>query len=137
MNSGLKILVADDEVLIQKAFILAAQSRSHIVKVARDGREALKLWASFDPDLIFLDVLMPYKDGFQVLKERPQKSRAKIIMISAHNELDDTKIQATSVDLFVKKPFEDIYELIQKGEHLIKRDKQNEQGVSVLHRPEN
>ncbi len=121
-KKSLNILIVDDEVLIQKTFSLAAQSKNHNVKVASDGVEALKIWEDFDPDLVFLDVLMPNMDGFTVLKRKPKNSKAKIIMISAHDELNDEKIKETKVDLFFKKPFSDIYSLIEEGESLIQKD---------------
>ena len=117
----LSVLIIDDEVLIQKIFKLALQSRGHLVKGALDGVEALKIWKKFNPDLVFLDVLMPRKDGFGVLREKPKKSKAKIVMMSAHDDLDDQKIKETKVDLFVKKPFEDIYLLVQQGENLVQK----------------
>ncbi len=123
-SSSLNILIVDDEVLIQKVFSLAAKSRGHNVKVASDGMEALQMWEKFNPDLVFLDVLMPNVDGFTVLKKKPKNSKAKLIMMSAHDELDDKKIKETKVDLFVKKPFDNIYLLIEQGENLIQKDQE-------------
>ena len=118
-KKSLKILIVDDEFLIQKALSLASQSRGHEVQVASHGVEGLKLWETFDPDLVFLDVLMPEMDGFTLLKKRPEQSQAKVIMISAHDEIQDQEIKKKEVDLFVKKPFEDIYLLIERGENLV------------------
>ena len=118
----LNILVIDDEVLIQKIFSLVAKDRGHNVKVASDGVKGLKDWEEFNPDLVFLDVLMPNMDGFTVLKKKPKNSQAKIIMMSAHDDLDDEKIKQTKVDLFIKKPFTDIYALMEQGENLALKD---------------
>lgn len=122
MNSKpLNILVVDDEPLIQKAFLLAAKSRGHHVELASNGLEALEIWDKAQPEILFLDVLMPKMDGFEFLKNMPTQPKPKIIMISAHNELNDLEIQQTGVDLFVKKPFQDIYLLIEQAENLAKK----------------
>ena len=115
----MNILIVDDETLIQKSFLLAAKSRGHTVFVASNGVEALEIWDQAKPDLLFLDVLMPKMDGFTFLKKMPQKNKPKIIMISAHDELNDEEVEGAGVDLFVKKPFQDIYLLIEQGEKLV------------------
>ena len=115
----MNILIVDDETLIQKSFLLAAKSRGHTVFVASNGVEALEIWNQAKPDLLFLDVLMPKMDGFTFLKKMPQKNKPKIIMISAHDELNDEEVEGAGVDLFVKKPFQDIYLLIEQGEKLV------------------
>ena len=130
-KASLKILIADDEPLIRKALTAAAKIRGHEAKAAASGREALALWREFDPDLAFVDVFMPEGDGFYLLDslpkpeaalkrgEAPQTAgRAKVIMISAHDEMSAAELARAGADLFVKKPFEDVFRLIEKGERL-------------------
>ena len=88
------------------------------MKEAEDGLLALSLWSSFDPDLAFIDVLMPKMDGLELLNKIPKDSKAKTIIISAHDELSEEDIKNKGADLFVKKPFNDIFKLIKQAEEL-------------------
>lgn len=115
-----KILVVDDELLIRRSLKLAGESRGHIMEEAEDGLSALSLWPSFNPDLAFIDILMPKMDGLELLKKIPKDSKAKTIIISAHDELSEKDIQKKGADLFIKKPFNDIFKLIEQAEELIK-----------------
>lgn len=120
MLRSLKILIVDDETLIRKALTLSAEKRGHKVKSAENGAKGLKTWLDFKPDLIFLDVLMPDMNGFAVLNHIPENLKAKIIMISAHDDLDEKETEKAGVDLFIKKPFPDVFQLIKQAEELVK-----------------
>ena len=116
----MKILVIDDEILIRRSLQLAGESRGHIVKSTADGMEALSLWSVFNPDLAFIDILMPQMDGLELLKKIPENSKTKTIVISAHDEISEKDIKKMGADLFIKKPFSDIFLLIDQAEKLIK-----------------
>ena len=118
-----KILVADDEFLVRRSLKLAGENRGHTVKEAEDGLSALSLWSSFHPDLAFIDVLMPKMNGLELLKNIPEDSKTKIIIISAHDELSEKDLPGKGADLFVKKPFNDVFKLIEQAEKLIKTNK--------------
>lgn len=115
----MKVLIIDDEPLVRRSLHRAMQSRGHEVLEAEDGEQGLKVWKSMDPDLIFLDVLMPGKTGPQLLQEMG-RTRAKVILMSAysgdHNIETATKMGA---DLFIPKPFEDIFAIVQKAEEML------------------
>lgn len=119
----IRILVVDDEPLIRRSLRLAGESRGHIIKEVEDGFSALSLWDSFIPDLAFIDILMPKMNGLELLKKIPKKSKTKIIVLSAHDELKEKDLQKMGVDLFVKKPFNDIFKLIDLVERLAKEEK--------------
>ncbi|MAV91099.1 MAG: response regulator [Bdellovibrionaceae bacterium] len=117
----MKILVVDDEKLIRRSLQKAAQKKGHLVEVAEDGKIGLKIWKEFQPDLVFLDVLMPEMDGPTLLQMRPLEPAAKVILMSAFTgKYDSDKAQKMGADLFIPKPFEDINEVIQVAENLIK-----------------
>ena len=120
MSQSLKILIVDDEFLIRKALTLSAEKKGHKVKSAENGTEGLKVWLDFKPDLVFLDVLMPDMDGFTVLKKIPENLKTKVILISAHDDLRQKEIENAGADLFIKKPFPDIFQLIEQAEKLVK-----------------
>lgn len=115
----MNILIIDDEKLIQKSLFLIAKTRGHQARVASNGKEALEVLKNFQADLLFLDVLMPEMDGFTFLKNLSQIPKPKIIMFSAHDELDQKQVLQAGVDLFIKKPFDNIYSLITSAEQLI------------------
>ena len=87
--SSYRILIVDEEPLIRRAFLLAGTSRNHKMKAASTGKEAIGHWLSYDPDLVFLDALLPDMSGFQVLRNLPENIRAKCVMISANDDLEN------------------------------------------------
>lgn len=113
----------DDELLIRRSMKLAGESRGHIVKEAGDGIEALSLWPTFQPDVAFIDVLMPNMDGLELLKKIPKDSKAKIIVISAHDKINVEVFKNKGVKLFISKPFANIFHLIEQAEKFIKNEK--------------
>ena len=123
MKISLKILTVDDELLIRRSISLAGKSRGHVMEEANNGLQALDLWPVFQPDLAFVDVLMPKMDGLELLNRIPKDSKTKIIIISAHNEFRPKDIQTKKVDLFIKKPFENIFKLIETAEELVEGKK--------------
>ena len=106
---GKKILVADDEPSIVAALEFLLQRNGYQVQVARNGEEALKLVESAPPDVVLLDVMMPVLSGYEVCKrirERPELSHIKIIMLSAKGrDAEVNKGLAMGADLYVTKPF--------------------------------
>ena len=77
--------------------------------LAADGRVGLTLVREHRPDLVILDLLMPYKDGFEVLrelKEDPVTQPIPIIILSSSNREEDmVKALNAGADDFVTKPF--------------------------------
>ena len=77
--------------------------------LATDGRQGLTLAREHRPDLVILDLLMPYKDGFEVLrelKEDPLTQPIPIIILSSSGREDDmVKALNAGADDFVIKPF--------------------------------
>jgi len=64
-----KILIADDEPSIRDAIKAVLLSEHYEIVIAKNGREAVEMFKKESPDLVILDVVMPYLNGFQVLKE--------------------------------------------------------------------
>ena len=72
---------------------------------AHDGEEALKKNASFQPDLILLDIMLPGIDGYDVCREIRKTSTVPIIMLSAKGEVFDKVLgpMTTSSNLLIQK----------------------------------
>ncbi len=117
----MKILVVDDEPLVRRSLSRALQAKGHEVRQAQDGAEGLLEWKSYDPDLVFLDVLMPKLSGPDVLKQISVPRRAKVILMSAYSgEQAVESNESFAAELFLAKPFEDIFEIVRRAEELMK-----------------
>lgn len=104
----MKILVIDDDKNIVEAIQIGFQLQWQEVEVisAGDGDQGLKMFYEENPDLILLDVMMPYKDGYSVLKEIRRTNDVPIIMLSARGEeLDKVKGLELGADDYLTKPF--------------------------------
>jgi two-component system, OmpR family, response regulator ArlR len=79
------ILVAEDEADIAEAYRLFLEANGYAVKVAENGRIALREALTGNYDVMLLDLLMPYKNGFEILEElgrRGMTDRMPVIVIS-------------------------------------------------------
>ncbi len=116
----MKVLIVDDEVLVRRSLGRALKGKGFEVMEAVDGTEGLQAWKTWQPDLVFLDVLMPGLTGPEVLKEVGSDSKAKVILMSAFSgEHNMQTAQQMGADLFVPKPFEDIFAIVQMAEDLL------------------
>jgi DNA-binding response OmpR family regulator len=104
-----KILIVDDEPNIVISLEFLMKKEGFDVAIAVDGEEALAKVASFSPDLILLDVMMPKKSGFEVceaLRADPSTTGLQIVMLTAKGR--DTEVAkglAIGADAYVTKPF--------------------------------
>lgn len=115
----MKILVIDDEPLVRKSLSRACASKGHQVIEASDGIEGLHKWTVEKPDLVFLDVLMPGLSGPQLLKEIGLQRTGKVILMSAYSGEHNVQTAAQiGADLFIAKPFDDIFGVVAEAERL-------------------
>ena len=84
-------------------------SHGFIVDLAADGRTGLELAQRHPPDLVILDLLMPYKNGFEVLRDLKADEVTRpvpvIILSSNSREEDIVKALTAGADDFIVKPF--------------------------------
>jgi DNA-binding response OmpR family regulator len=106
---GKRVLIADDEPNIVASLEFLMEQAGYEVKLAANGQEALDLVASFCPDLVLLDVMMPVKNGYevcQVLKSDPATRAVKVVMLSAKGrDVEVAKGLELGADAYVTKPF--------------------------------
>ncbi|MBL0089256.1 MAG: response regulator [Ideonella sp.] len=104
-----KVLIADDEPNIVISLEFLMKREGHEVSVARDGQQALDAIRRIRPDLVLLDVMMPFKTGYEVLQElRADETIAhtKVLMLTAKGRDTDTaKGLALGADAYMTKPF--------------------------------
>ena len=104
----MKILVVDDDKNVVEAITIGFQLQWQDVTVltASDGDKGLAMFYDQNPDVVLLDVMMPYKDGFSVLKEIRQSSDVPVLMLTARgDELDKVKGLELGADDYLTKPF--------------------------------
>jgi len=101
-----KILIVDDEVKIREVVREYAIVNGYDVKEAKDGREALEIIEKEDFDVIILDIMMPYLDGFSACRQIKKIKNIPVIMLSARQEEYDKLFGfELGVDDYVVKPF--------------------------------
>jgi two-component system response regulator MprA len=103
-----RILVVDDEPHIVEVVRAYLGREGHDVATAADGDRALELADIRPPDLVVLDVMLPRRSGFEVLRElRARGSTAAVILLTARDDLVD-RVAGLEIgaDDYVTKPFE-------------------------------
>jgi DNA-binding response OmpR family regulator len=103
----MRILIVEDEYTLADALKAKLEKEKYVVDIAIDGEEGLYNALSNIYDLIILDVMLPYKDGFEILKEIREKDiESKVIMLTARGELED-KLNGleNGANDYITKPF--------------------------------
>jgi len=101
-----RILVVDDESNIRRIITSYLRREGFDVFEAADGDAALTEFDRTDPDLVVLDVMMPGRDGIEVLRDLRRRSDVYVIMLTARAEETDLVIGLTvGADDYVTKPF--------------------------------
>ena len=104
-----KILAVDDEKHIVRLVQVNLERAGYEVVTANDGKEALQKVEDENPDLVVLDVMMPYMDGFEVLqnlRRNPSTRDIPVIMLTAKaQDADVFKGWQSGVDCYLTKPF--------------------------------
>ena len=75
--AGQRILVADDEPYMVRSLSFVLKREGYEVESASDGEEALIKFEEFDPDVVFLDLMMPKKNGYEVCSDIKNNERFK------------------------------------------------------------
>jgi len=118
-----RILIADDNptnVELLEAYLADIPCE---IAVAVDGLDTMHKVASFRPDLVLLDVMMPKLSGFEVckkIKQNPETRRIMVLMVTALNEPGDVeRAVAVGCDDFLSKPIHKV-ELLKRVENMLK-----------------
>lgn len=107
-----RVLIVDDDPNLVKSLTFVFNKEGFTVNSASDGEDALMKVRQSKPDLMFLDIMMPRKNGYEVcqeIKNTPELSDIYVIMLTAKGqEMDREKARTVNVDEFVTKPFSPI-----------------------------
>jgi CheY-like chemotaxis protein len=118
-----KILIADDNQANCELLEAYLDELDCEVEIAVDGQDTLDKVASFQPDVILLDIMMPKLNGFEVckkIKENPETSRIMVLMVTALNELGDIqRAVAAKTDDFLSKPVQKL-QLLKRVQNMLR-----------------
>ena len=102
----MKILLVDDEEKLLRSVTAYLEKEGYTVRQATNGRMALTLVQTFQPDLVVLDIMLPEIDGLEVLRRLRQTSDVYVIMLTAKADETDKIIGLSlGADDYVTKPF--------------------------------
>jgi len=110
------IVIDDDRVSIQLFRDILRMMNIQVLASGYDGKDAVRLYKKYRPDIVFTDILMPENDGFYALEEiRKFDSHAKVVAVTA--DLTDetaTKLEKMNISAVIYKPYdtEDIRKML-------------------------
>jgi len=121
--NGLKVMVIDDSKTIRRTAESLLKKEGMEVISAADGFEALSLIADYNPDIIFVDIMMPRLDGYQtcaLIKHNQKFKGTPVIMLSSKDGLfDRARGRIVGSEEYLTKPFtkEELLGAIQRHVH--------------------
>lgn len=123
------IYIVEDDESIREIETIALKNSNYIVSAFENAKEFYKKLDELVPDLILLDVMLPYESGYDIvrkLRKRPATQDIPIIMVTAKTtEMDMIKGFDGGADDYIKKPFS-IMELITRVKALLRRTAKEE-----------
>ena len=124
MYKGSKILLVEDEETLAIGLEYNLKEEGYWVTRVSDGKKALDAYQSQDFDLILLDIMLPYLDGFEVARKIREKSpQMPILMLTARTDAKDrVKGLEIGADDYLTKPFH-LKELLLRVRGMLKRKK--------------
>ncbi len=120
MNNPI-VLVVEDDIPVRNLIITTLKTHDYKYLTAGDGKEAILMASSHNPDVVFLDLGLPDMDGIEIIRTIRSWSNMPIIVISARND-DADKIEAldAGADDYLTKPFS-VEELLARLRVTIRR----------------
>jgi DNA-binding response OmpR family regulator len=104
-----KILIADDNENIRDALTYLLEDEGYELLLAKDGADTLRKVRSMRPDILFLDIMMPEVNGYDVcrsIKSDPDLKNTYIIMLTAKGQvMEQERGKEVGADEYVIKPF--------------------------------
>jgi two-component system, cell cycle response regulator len=107
---GIKVLLADDSATIKKVMQLTLHDYGVELKAVSSGEDVLAIARSFNPDIAFVDVLLPQKSGYDIASQFKKDGALKqipvIVLWSSFMDFDEAKYKASGANAKLEKPFE-------------------------------
>jgi two-component system OmpR family response regulator len=132
-GAGAKVLAIDDERNIRDMLQLGLERKGFSVRCLADGRNLADVIDSWQPDVLLLDVMLPFADGFSLLPTIRSRTQAPIIMLTAKGDVDDkiTGLQLGADD-YLAKPFA-LSELVARITAALRRPTMAVQPERLIH----
>lgn len=130
MSAPTRILIADDDVELLDVLSYLLARHGYQPVPASDGDQALARWKSDRPTLVLLDVVMPRRSGFDVLREIRRHSPVPVIMLTARgSDSDIVRGLKLGADDYVTKPFS-VRQLVARIDAVLRR-RQGSDGLAA------
>ncbi|WP_339606528.1 response regulator transcription factor [uncultured Roseivirga sp.] len=132
MTGKIKILLAEDEMALGTIIKESLETRGFDVLFCTNGEQALSTYRSEKPELLVLDVMMPKKDGFTLVKEiRAENEKIPVIFLTSKSRTEDV-VEGFGLggNDYLKKPFS-MEELIVRIHALLDRKRKRESSEEV------
>ena len=117
-----KILIADDNENIGDALTYLLEDEGYALSMAKDGSDALKKVREFHPDILFLDIMMPEMNGYEVcrvIKNDPHLKNIYVIMLTAKGQVaEQERGKEVGADEYIVKPFSPM-EILSKIKNIL------------------
>ena len=121
-----RILIADDDSTIRRFLVTLLADRGYEIHEAPDGEQATRMAGEVKPDLMLLDLIMPFKDGFDVLQDLKRQDTTAHIPIIIMSVKDREEEIVKGFDLgaedYVVKPFNSL-ELVSRVKKILERSR--------------
>ena len=124
------ILIVEDEKPISDLILMNLKLVGHAGKQAFDGDEAIIAMEDFQADLVLLDVMLPYKDGFSLMEQKAFDNIPVIFLTAKDSITDKVKGLNLGADDYIVKPFETV-ELLARIEAVLRRIKPSERTITI------
>jgi two-component system copper resistance phosphate regulon response regulator CusR len=120
-NRRMRVLVIEDEVRLADYLRKGLTESGYVVDIVHDGIDGLHFAAEGTYDLVVLDVMLPGKDGFEVLSELRKRRNTPVLMLTARDAVEDrVKGLTQGADDYLVKPFS-FSELLARVQALLRR----------------
>ena len=117
-----KILIADDNENIREALTYLLEDEGYKLVLAKDGADTLKKVKEFRPDILFLDIMMPEMNGYeicQIIKNDEELKATYVIMLTAKGQVaEQERGKEVGADEYIVKPFSPM-EILNKIKNIL------------------
>jgi two-component system response regulator RegX3 len=125
------VLIVEDEESFVEALVVGLKREGFLVKIARDGAEALEVFDAARPDVVLLDVMLPKVSGIDVCRQLRSRSKVPIIMVTAKgSEIDTVVGLEVGADDYVTKPYR-LRELVARMRAVLRRSPRDAEDEQV------
>lgn len=134
-GTSLNILLIEDDRAIAKVIKMELEHQGHIVQVASDGSQGLNLALTGENDIILLDVMLPFLNGYEICKQVRAVKETPVLLLTAKDDIRDRVFGLDlGADDYLTKPFA-MEELLARIRAILRRGKSsfNAQGRLKFH----